>query len=211
MAVTSNVKRKKKVWVPMYAPEFLNKAFLGESLVSDREAMVGKSLTLNLSIFTRDMKKQSTDVTFRVKSIVEGKGLTEIVGVALTNSYVKRLVRRGKSKVEDSFTTTTKDGFTVRIKPVVITNNLVNAGVATRIRALAKEELTNLANNEHVDSFFEILLAQKVQKELKDKLSKIYPLRYVDVRVAQIVLRKSSSAKRAEKEATEVVEPVAEQ
>lgn len=200
MAITSNVKRKKKVWVPMQAPEFLNKAFLGESLVSDREAMIGKSLTLNLSIFTKDMKKQNIDVSFRVKSIVDGKGLTEIVGLALTNSYIKRLVRRGKSKVEDSFTAKTKDGFTVRIKPVVVTNNLVNAGVATKIRALAKEELTNLANNEHVDSFFEILLAQKVQKELKDKLSKVYPLRYVDVRVAQIVFRQSASAKREAKE-----------
>lgn len=187
MAIKSTIKKKKKVWIPMYAPKFLNESFLGESLVSDKQAMIGKSLTLNLSIFTRDMKKQSTDVSFKVKSIVDNKGITEVTGLSLTNGYVKRLVRRGKSKVEDSFTVKSKDGRTIRLKPIVITNNVVNQSVASKIRALTKEKLTELVEKHSAEEFFELLLQQKSQKDLKDILSKLYPLRYVDVRVAYIV------------------------
>lgn len=194
MAVNTSTKRKKKVWVPIYAPKMLNDAYLGESLVSDKDAMVGKSLTLNLSIFTRDMKKQSTDVSFRVKSVVDNKGLTDVTGLSLTNSYVKRLVRRGKSKVEDSFLAVTKDGFTLRIKPIVITNNLVNSEIKSKIRSIAKEELTNLAAGNNVEDVYEVLLAQKIQKELKDKMSKLYPLRYVDVRQIFTVLKLNPKA-----------------
>lgn len=206
MAIKSTIKKKKKVWIPMYAPKFLNESFLGESLVSDKQAMIGKSLTLNLSIFTRDMKKQSTDVSFSVKSIVDNKGITEVTGLSLTNGYVKRLVRRGKSKVEDSFTVKSKDGHTLRIKPIVVTNNVVNQSVGSKIRAVTKEKLIGLVESNNADEFFELLLQQKSQKELKDVLSKLYPLRYVDVRVAHLVKRLSPKVKAEEKKEEATVE-----
>ncbi len=204
MAVTTNIKRKKKSWVAMYAPNYLNKAFLGETLTADRQAVVGKTLTLNLSIFTKDMKKQSTDVTFKVKSVVENNALTDVVGVSLTNSYIKRLVRRGKSKVEDSFEVTCKDNSKLRLKPIVVTNNVVNQSITTKIRHIVKEQLTELVKSNSAQGFFEILFKQKAQKELKDKLSKVYPLRYVDLRVAKLVFSENQPEElEVEKESVE--------
>ena len=198
MAVTSNIKRKKKSWVPMHAPKMLNDALLGETLVSDKKDVIGKVLTLNYSIFTKDMKKQNLDVLFKVISIVDDKAQTRIHGLSLTNSYVKRLVRRGKSKIEDSFTVKTNDGLNIRIKPLVITNNTVNSSLATKIRLLVKERLEKFVSSNGLDDLFETLLKQKIQKELKDELSKLYPLRYVDIRVAKVLSKQDQSTTKEE-------------
>ena len=182
MAVkTQVIKKKKKSWVKLVAPEFLGNAFLGESLIQDKQDLVGKYLSLNLSNFTNDMKKQSIIVKFKAVSIVDNQAHTNVVGLELTNSYVKRLVRRGKSKVDDSFIVHTRDNKKLRVKPLIITNTRTNNSIQSKIRVEAKALIIEAVKSLSADEFFESIISTKIQRDLKDKLSKIYPLRYVDL------------------------------
>ncbi|MFT4282964.1 MAG: hypothetical protein ACMXX6_00910 [Candidatus Woesearchaeota archaeon] len=182
MAVKTQVaKKRKKSWVKIVAPQFLGNAFLGESLVQDKEDLVGKYLSLNLSTFTNDMKKQSIIVKFRAISVVDNQAQTNVVGLELTNSYMKRLVRRGKSKVSDSFVANTRDNKKLRIKPLIITNSKTNNSLQSKIRVEAKALILESVKKLSADEFFENIINTKIQRDLKDKLSKIYPLRYVDM------------------------------
>lgn len=176
-------KTKKKKWFPLYAPALFGGQLIGETHVESSEQVKGKFINTNLSTITNDMKKQNTAVKLRVSKIVEGKGQTEIIGMSLVQSFVKRLVRRGRSKVDDSFTAKTKDGQLVRVKPLVLTNTTCVASTASQLRLETRRLLKEkVASTGFVNSVQDILTF-KMQKSIKDALQKIHPIRSVDVRV----------------------------
>ncbi len=172
--------RKKKEWVPLYAPETLKRAFLGDTLIKEDKEIEGKNITLNMATAVGDMKKQHLELTFKVVSFVDNKGHTEITGTSLTSSYVKRMVRKGKTKVEDSFLAKTSDNKTLRVKPIIITHSKTTNSIASKMRVKARELLTELVSKKQASEVFDLVVNNKVQKDLKDKLSKVYPVRYAD-------------------------------
>ncbi len=187
MATKKIVKKIKQTWMPMHAPEFLNKAYLGETLTKGESSVTGKSLTLNMSTFTNDMKKQNAEISFVVKSVVDGKALTSMKGYKLTNSYVKRLARKGRSKIEDSFVAKNQTGQNMRIKPVIITTTKTTNSLNSKIRLEARELIKTYVSKNKDEEIFKDVMNQKIQKELKQSLSKIYPLRNVEIRQVSIV------------------------
>lgn len=187
------VKKKKKSWYTVLAPEFMGNAPLGESTVYEKEELIGKTLELNLATITNDMKKQNINVTFKVIGVHEGKGQTQLVNYILVSSYIKRLIRRKREKIEDSFLARTKDGKVVRVKPIAITNSDTYNSIITKIRLGMKAMIKNSLKEKTYEEFVNDLMSMKIQKEMKEKLNKIYPLKYVDVR--QILLEEKGKIK----------------
>ncbi len=187
MAVKKTTARKrKKNWYEMVSPDVLDNRFIGESLLYEAKDLMGKTIKVNLSTLLNDMKKQGIDAGFKVVSIKDNKGITEFTGIYHTNSSMKRIVRRGRDKIEDSFLAKTKNGKTIRIKPIIITSSKTSNSAISMIRGEAKKTLMIKAKSMNHDAFFKELIHQKTQKEIKDALSKIYPLRFVDVRQAYL-------------------------
>lgn len=183
----SSGKKKKAVWVSIHAPSTLKNSFVGETILKEPSDCVGRKLTLNMSTVMSDMKKQNLEVTLQIKSVVDKKAATRITGLALTKSYVKRLVRRGKSKVEHSFVSKTADGKSIRLKPVLVTNNKVPSSVATRLRNEIKASIVSFIESTNSVDVFDAIVNMKVQKDLKSEFSKIYPIKYIDFRVAHLL------------------------
>lgn len=181
----ATLKKKKKMWYPIYAPKMLNNIILGESTVYNKEELKGKTLKLNLSTIINDMRKQQLEIFFSVTEVVENKGITEVTGISLVQSYIKRLVRRGRDKVDDSFLVKSKDRKVIRIKPLLITNYRTNRSVNSRLRLDTREVIRRILSKTDADEFFHMIITGKIQKEIKDKVNKIYPLKHVEIRVAQ--------------------------
>ena len=175
--------KAKKKWFPVYAPQVFGGQLIGESNVFAAEQMKGKFINANLSTIVSDMKKQNIQVKLRVSKVVDGKGQTEVIGMQLVQSFVKRLVRRGRSKIDDSFVSKSKEGQLVRVKPMVITNSTCPASTATQIRLETKKLLTQRLQKTGFVNMIQDILSLKLQKELKEKLVKIHPIRSVDIRV----------------------------
>lgn len=176
-------KTKKKKWFPLYAPKLFGSQLIGESHVETSEQLKGKYINTSLATITNDMKKQNITVKLRVNKIVEGRGQTEIIGMSLVQSFVKRLVRRGRSKIDDSFTVKTKDGQLIRIKPIVLTNTTCVASTASQIRLETRRLLKEHVANSGFMNIVQEILMFKLQKSIKEPLQKIHPVRSVDIRV----------------------------
>lgn len=181
------VKKRKKVWYQIVAPSIMNNEFLGETNVYDKDQIPGKSLKLNLSTVTNNMKKQNMDVSFKITTVVDNKAITTITGTALTNSFLKRLVRRGRDKIDDSFTVRTKDQKVLRIKPFITTMNRTSKSVNSKIRMEARKLIAAQVKNKGYEEFFNDIINLRIQKEIKDTLGKIYPLKSFDIRSSQLL------------------------
>ena len=177
-----STKRKKKLWYGLYAPETLNNAFLGETTVYSTDEMIGKTISMNLSMITKDMKKQNVIMSFRVKEVKENKGLTELTGYALSLAYIKRLVRRKRDKIDDSFLAKCKEGKSIRIKTVAMTNSKTYESASSAIRLSLRAKIKKALKEMSFEEFVNALVNVRLQKEWKTSLSKIYPLKFLEVR-----------------------------
>ncbi|MFP4568122.1 MAG: hypothetical protein ACLFN8_04200 [Candidatus Woesearchaeota archaeon] len=197
-------KRKKKLWYGLYAPEALNNAFLGETHVYTPDEMIGKTVSLNLSMITNDMKKQNIITSFRVKEIKDNQGMTELVGYSLGLAYLKRLVRRRRDKIDDSFLTKTKDDKTLRIKTVVMTNSKTFDSAISAIRLSLRAKIKKALKEMSFEEFVNALINVRLQKEWKSSLGKIYPLKFLEVRYVSLEEPKRGLKETEEQDLTEL-------
>lgn len=133
---------------------------------------------------TRILRGKNMVVQFNIK--VENEKATSIPReLKLLPVFLKRMVRKGTSYVEDSFSTECKNA-TIRIKPFIIARRKISRAVRKSLREKAKEELTIWAKDKSSEELFEEILKNHIQKSLSLKLKKIYPLSLCEIRVLKV-------------------------
>lgn len=172
----------KKKWYSIVAPKAFNGRILGETPVLEAKSLVGRTLKVNLATITDDMKKQNTEISLVIEKVDGEKAQTSIIGYRLMPTSIKRFVRKGRSRIDETIKAITKDEKVVTIKIVLITQNVIKGSVKTALHT----ELTRLVHKKISQSNFaelsEQIIGVRLQRELKDKLKKIYPIKICDIR-----------------------------
>lgn len=179
--------KAKKQWVGVHAPSSFDNTHLGDTYVEMGDKAIGKSVTANLMNLTGDMRKQGVELRFDITKVADGKAQTAVTSYELLPGNIKRLVRRGRSKVDDSFNAKTKSGRRLRLKPFVITNTRVSAAACTAIRLSIRQKLKELVSKTSFDMLVQDLISHKLQKTLKEHISKVCPIRSVDIKRCELI------------------------
>jgi len=175
-------KIKKKRWYEIVAPEVFRNTSLGETLVTEKERVIGKNLKVSLANIIGDMKRQSTIIKFRVARLKGDKAVADVIGYSILPTYLRRMIRRGRERVDDSFICKTKDNKQVRVKLFLITRSSAKNPVLTGLRKVGKEITTNAVKNMDYNNFVNDVVFFKLQKSLKEQLRKIFPLKLCEIR-----------------------------
>ena len=186
---TAAEKIRKKKWFPVLAPKFFNEHVVGEIPLYESASMQKRCLTVNMMNLTGDPKSQHINVKLRVFEVKEGKGLTEILGYEIMPSNIKRLVRRDRTKIDDSLVVMTSDGKKVRIKPLLVTNSVADASVQTSIRNRVRNNLARFASRITYEKLVEEIVTYKIQKYIGNLACKITPIRNSEIRAFQLIER----------------------
>ena len=112
---------------------------------------------------------------------------TETAPNKMMPSSIKRIVRRGRTKIADSVVIATSDNKKVRIKPLLITNILVNNSIANSIRLLTRNTLIRFVNKLTYEQVVEEIMSFKMQKHLGKTAAKIAPIRNSEIRGFKLV------------------------
>ena len=170
------VKKAKKRWVEVIGPKEFNSTELGHVYCLDPQELLGRKLQVNLMHLTKDLKKQNTRVVFEITSIKDGKAHTTMSGYEILGAHIKRVVKRNKSKVEDSFICSTKDNIKLKVKPIIVTRNIVSKPKSTAIRHKTKELLIAFIAERTYSGLIKAVLSPEIQKALSEELKKITPV-----------------------------------
>jgi small subunit ribosomal protein S3Ae len=181
---------KKKRWFELIAPKMFKNQTLGETLVAEPSKMMKKPIKVSMMSLTGDMKKQHINIKFEVYNISENKAYTKVVGYEFGPASIKRLVRRRRKRVDDSYICNTKDNIKVRIKPFFVTRAETNKSVMTSMRKLSKAFIEKFAAERKCDDLIYDIIDYRLQRELRKVLAKIYPLRTCEIRNFSIVKQK---------------------
>jgi len=197
MAEGRSSKIKKKKWLDLIAPKSFGSRVIGQTYVYESSTMKDKSMQVNLMSLTNDPKKQNTKVGLVVDEVKEDKAYTSIVSYKLVPASIKRLARRDRNKIDSSFVCKTKDDKIIRIKPLIITRAKTKGSSLRGLSNQVEISLRSLVKKTNYEGVIDALIYKKFQKELKNKLKNIYPLRVCDIREMSLVVGKK--AEKAEK------------
>jgi small subunit ribosomal protein S3Ae len=183
----------KKTWFQITAPALFNKQTIGEMPLVEASKAMGRTVPVNLMNLTGDMRKQNINVIFEINNVTGSRLYTELVGYKMVASSIKRMVRRGKRKVDYSFTAKTSDGYKLKIKVIMVTLGLTYLSSLTGLRKACEEEVSKLLGKMKYEKFVDELVNHKVQTIVKKLVSKVYPLRMFEIRDMK-VLKKGAEA-----------------
>ena len=178
---------KAKRWFPIYAPKYMKSAFIGETPAVDREKVAGREVTISLAAVIGDIKKQNVQIKFKITGFDGNNALTDVKRMEVAPAYIKRQIRKGRDRIDDSFILATSDKKNVALKPLLITKNKINSSKKTLLRKLAKQELRDYVSKVPYSELVQDLISSKLQKTIGNSLRRIYPLRSSEIRVMEII------------------------
>ena len=178
-----------KNWYQVLAPAEFNRANIGETLADESQKMIGRIMESTLGDITGDWAKQNTKMIFRIEEIGGNSAYTSFVGHEMTKDYMRSLVKRRTSKIGTNLVVTTKDGYKLRLKPLVFT---VKRARTSQIESIRKV-MTDVVANRGKELTFNELVADtvngKVAAEIYKATKNIYPLRRAEVAKSEVVFR----------------------
>jgi len=173
---TKLASKHKKTWFSIMSPNEFGNYVIGETPVSEPQQLLERNIQVNLMSLLNDPKKQNVQLTFKIKNVREKSATTEIMRYDLSPSYLKRLMRGGRDKVEDSFVVEMKDSMKVRVKPFLITKTQTQRSKLSLIKKTVREFLIERAKTQNISELINNAVSTKIQRELREKIKKIYPL-----------------------------------
>ena len=177
------IKKKKKKWYTILASSEFNKQVIAETISSDPKSLIGRTIKFSLMNLTREIKHQNIKIIFSINSVNENNALTEVVGYELVPSFIKRITRTGREKIDDVNTYETKNNIKLVLKLLIMTKSKTKRSILSNLRHKSKEFLTAKIQKQDYSELITSLITYTLQKELKSTLSKIYPVAVCDIRV----------------------------
>ncbi len=217
----SRIKEKKKLWYKIIAPKVFAQKEIGETYMASAESGIGRKLKANLRDLNGNIKDQNVYIGFKIEK-ADGNNLhTSLVSYEIIPTHIKRIVRKNINRMDDHFIFKTKDGREVILNSLMITLNKTSRSTRAVMRRQLKELFTEEIKQGSLDQFVNNLVSYKVQSAFKKKLSKIYPLKEIAIRVLklkseaneaeiqEVKTEETETAKEVKKEEMEVPEMTA--
>lgn len=182
----------KKKWFKIYAPQILGNAFVGESFVDSQEKLLGKTVTTNLGMLTNKSKNSYVNVKLLCDKLLgkDGAG-TSIIDYNMSPSAIKRMVRLRRDRLDASFVCETKDKKYVRVKYMIITVSNTSSLKKTLVRNAARALIAKYVMSMPYEDFANSIIGFAMQNDMRKALSKIYPIKSVDIRQFTLVEKKT--------------------
>ncbi|OYT32458.1 hypothetical protein DRJ22_02410 [Candidatus Woesearchaeota archaeon] len=187
MAKKKSLSIKKKHWVNIHAPKIFNEQVIGETYTSDVDSMINRFLSVSLANITNEPQKQNISIKFKITGVKEGSLETEVYGLSMLPAAVKRLVRRNRCKIDDSFVVQTKDKKVVRIKPIVLTRGKPTSSVLSAMKKFVRAHIALRFSKLNFNDFVQEVINKRFHHDLLKPLKKIYPVAVFEIREFSVV------------------------
>ena len=188
--------KKGKIWFTIHAPKIFNENVIGETIGKDTDSVNGRAISIPFSEVSGDITKRNVHLKLKVTKVSGEHAYTEIVGYELSRPYLQRMIRRRSTKIDVVKDLKLKDGKKYRVKVVGITLHKANSSQKSALTKALSEEVEKVIPPFDIETLAVSLSTGKLQREMQKKISKVYPLRFLDVRKIQLLKEKKEVIKK---------------
>ena len=114
-----------KGWYNVIAPPSFDNVTIADTLTDNPDNLINRVTGVSLQDLTNDFRKSHITLYFKVSKIEETNAHTQFAGHTLTSDYLRRMIRRRRSKIEGVYDVTTRDGAVLRVKPFATTDKRI--------------------------------------------------------------------------------------
>lgn len=190
MAVSTkaaDLKIRRKKWVQIISP-FFNEQTIGETYVFDTKGALNKNIKINLMYLIGDPRKQNIDMEFLTDKMKGDTAvLAKVVGYIVQEPSLRKLVRRGKTKIQDSFKCYTADKTPIVIKIFCIAKSMIMNSLSTKIRQTIRQLVVNKVAATDYENFMAMVVQGNMVRELKSIVDKVYPIKILEFKEVHVV------------------------
>lgn len=169
------IRKGKKKWFKVAAPEYLNSAELGEIAAYEPAELPGRTVCIPLKEITGSIKDSSNKVKLRIVKVQGETCQTEADEIFIQDSQVQRTERRAKTRIISVVDGITKDKQKVRIKVYILLQNRVVRSVRTELQTASTNFVESFIKNREVKDIFTATSQKAISGGLKTLLKTIYP------------------------------------
>ena len=179
-------KWKAKNWYQILAPSLFDNVPVSETLSDRPESLIGRVTAVSMQDMTNDFRKSHIKLYFKIDKVEDGNAYTHFKGHALTSDYLRRMIRRRKSRVDGIYDVETKDGAHLRVKPFAITEKRIQNSQKKLIRSVMKETIVKGGKAKTLNEFLKETLEGKMGSEIYKNCKKFYPVKRVEIHKTEI-------------------------
>ncbi len=180
-------KWKAKSWYKILTPESLGFKEIAETPAETPEQVMGRVAETTLYNINGDIKKEYVKLYFKVNKIDGNQAFTQFIGHDVTQDYIRRLVRRRRSRIDAIFPLNTVDGFTIRVKITAIADKRINSSLKSAIRKKIMEAVQNNGIKMNFYEFVNYMLSDKIVQDIEKNVKPVYNIKKIEVRKSNLI------------------------
>jgi small subunit ribosomal protein S3Ae len=164
-----------------------SKMQLGETPSDTPDHVMGRIAEATVQDLTGDFSKMHIKLKFKVHDVRGSDAFTLYYGHTLTSDYVRRLTRRKRTKTDTVVDVTTKDGWEVRVKPMAVSEQRIQASQETAIRNIMKETVAKVASESTMSDLVRKIIMGDMAKAISDASKVIVPVKRIEIGKSEVV------------------------
>jgi small subunit ribosomal protein S3Ae len=174
-------KWRAKNWYQIHAPTIFDEVVIAETLAEKPEMLHNRVTEVSLQNITNDFRKSHIKLYFKVNRVQDTDAHTLFEGHTLTSDYLRRMIRRRKSRIDGVYDVETRDGARLRVKPFAITDKRIQTSQKKIIRQTMKNTITNEGKAKTLNEFLRDVLDGKIGSEIYKACKTLYPVKRVEI------------------------------
>ena len=176
-----------KSWYTVLAPSCFGNVELGAVPAAEPEKLVGRVIDSTLYEVTNDFAHQYLKMRFQIIEVDGKTAHTMFKGHEYSHDYLRSLVRRRTTKVEEIFDVATKDGYILLVAVCAFTLSRIKTTQEHAMRAIMEKIIREKASTLRLDQLAQEMVLGKVASDIYNEAKKIAPLRHVGVRKSKLL------------------------
>lgn len=204
---------KAKNWYTILAPSLFNNVPIADTLSEMPENLIGRITEVNLQDLTNDFRKSHIKLQFTIDKVEQNTAHTQLKGHLLTSDYLRRMIRRRKSRVDGVFTVETRDGALLRVKPFAIAEKRIKNSQKKILRNIMNEVIIKEGKVKTLNSFIKDCFEGKIGTEIYKNCKICYPVKRIEInkteiiRLPTVIIEDEQPTEKTEEEQKESKEP----
>lgn len=178
---------RSKNWYQILAPTLFDQRPVAETLAEKPDLLIGRVTEVTMQDLTNDFRKSHIKLFFKVNKIEGTNALTHFDGHTLTSDYLRRMIRRRKSRIDGVYDIDTKDGALLRVKPFAITEKRIQNSQKKLIRSVMKETIAKEGKAKPLNEFLRDMIEGKVGSEIYKNCKKYYPVKRIEIFKTELI------------------------
>jgi small subunit ribosomal protein S3Ae len=178
---------KAKSWYNILAPSAFDSVTVADTLADSPESLMNRVTGVSLQDLTNDFRKSHITLYFKINKVEESNAHTQFAGHTLTSDYLRRMIRRRRSKIEGVYDVTTRDGAVLRVKPFATTDKRIQNSQRKVVRDAMKKTIDDSAKVNTLNEFVKEILDGKIGSDIYKNCKKLYPVKRIEIYKTEVI------------------------